>query len=945
MALSLDEWQDQLERHFAKIAETRSVSDYPVFALEHGLQLAEFNEIAGLLRERLAQREALEPHWLLWVLYATELGYRYDGVDYWPPFYRETPGWSLYGSPQLLTRWFRQFQRKFGGVEPSGAWAAHFNRISWPITHAVLPKLLQVQFAKALYDVSRDVARIGDLDVPAAGRLIARNSFFYTTRFQEFLQQEELAGRIMLAMLDKKPVGENESVMLPLTLKRLTDDVLKVQAAGDYLRAAQRIVRDRFEGVHRAIPPNRLGQQYFGGNRAELNEPLSPHIILRRANQTLWNVVVELPSFASVARLSGELMEFLKRTRCLIPSVLPSWFPPGYLLYGVQVRSIATWPKNNEPLIRFENSNPVLENIVRKEMQLSTGPTWVFRIGPDGSAREVTSKSVRAKQRYLLISREPIVDEKIPTKPVQLGCAGACAAELEMPEYVTPELTQSLERHSILVGRNIRIWPSGLGVRNWDGEGRGDWLSSEIPCFGLSHDHAVDEYAVRLNNGPEIRLEGTRANSPTFIKLPPLAPGRHLLSVKAKRIGTISSTQSVRDLQGQIDIRVRDPEPWKAGTTNHSGLIVSLDPHDPSLDDFWEGAVALSVHGPEGRSVTCKISLTGPDGHSILSDTIGTFNLPITPTSWRKLLQGFVGSDQRAWQYLDAASGIFSLSGEELGRYELRLERTLKPVRWICRVQAREAEIRLVDDTGVEEDFETAFYPFSEPLTPSVIPPEDMQTGSKAIQPGGLYFARRGAYRDALIVRTPRKASNFSELAVEPRLSGKSDTEELIQLLAAIELWTEARLVGPLADGQREIITHSLKSRLYEILAGFHWRKAENAFLTDKTSGLERIKTAIGGHRSFAAVLVNNTPLIEKGGIEAMQWFIAAASRYQVCNDNELSRFAVRLAASPIGVVKEFKESTVSHLDKLRTMGILFRSARYLALVSQQPPVGPAGYQ
>ena len=48
---------------------------------------------------------------------------------------------------------FRKFRQIYNGVVPSGPWAKHFSIIAWPITHAVLPRYLQQQFARALYDL------------------------------------------------------------------------------------------------------------------------------------------------------------------------------------------------------------------------------------------------------------------------------------------------------------------------------------------------------------------------------------------------------------------------------------------------------------------------------------------------------------------------------------------------------------------------------------------------------------------------------------------------------------------------------------------------------------------------------------------------------------------------------------------------------------------------
>lgn len=91
MPTPLEEWQNRLERHFTQLAAARSDSGFPLFALEHDLSKAEFGEIAELLHAQLADGWKLGRYWLLWVVYATELGYDYDGGEYWPSFEERTP--------------------------------------------------------------------------------------------------------------------------------------------------------------------------------------------------------------------------------------------------------------------------------------------------------------------------------------------------------------------------------------------------------------------------------------------------------------------------------------------------------------------------------------------------------------------------------------------------------------------------------------------------------------------------------------------------------------------------------------------------------------------------------------------------------------------------------------------------------------------------------------
>ncbi len=147
--MPLDQWQERLERHFESLVNTRKSLGLPIFALEHGLNDKEMGEISSLLRSQCASGLRMAPHWLLWVVYATERGYGYDGGEYWRSFEDETPEWN-FNDRYRIVPWFKKFQKTLNGVIPSGPWATHFRIIAWPITHAILPRYLQHQFARVL---------------------------------------------------------------------------------------------------------------------------------------------------------------------------------------------------------------------------------------------------------------------------------------------------------------------------------------------------------------------------------------------------------------------------------------------------------------------------------------------------------------------------------------------------------------------------------------------------------------------------------------------------------------------------------------------------------------------------------------------------------------------------------------------------------------------------
>src|SRR5258708_22388362 len=147
----LDEWQARLEKHFTQLAASHAVTGVPLFALEHDLDKAQLDEVASRLRERLAASHQLSSHWLLWVIYATELGYGYDGEEYWQSFEEETPHWRENVDRPFLRRWFQKFQTTYKGYLPHRDLATAVPIICRALTHAILPQYLPRQVSLTLF--------------------------------------------------------------------------------------------------------------------------------------------------------------------------------------------------------------------------------------------------------------------------------------------------------------------------------------------------------------------------------------------------------------------------------------------------------------------------------------------------------------------------------------------------------------------------------------------------------------------------------------------------------------------------------------------------------------------------------------------------------------------------------------------------------------------------
>jgi hypothetical protein len=156
----LAEIQARLDKHFLSLSRQRAALGYPVYALEHGLTPAEIDLLRSKLARELSRERILSAaHWLSWIVVATEIGYIYDGDEYWDSFAQAIPDWQRYGSRSTIRTWFVEFAQRYRGFRPTGRWAQHFSIIAWPIAHAILPRDLQTQFARHLYGLRYELAR------------------------------------------------------------------------------------------------------------------------------------------------------------------------------------------------------------------------------------------------------------------------------------------------------------------------------------------------------------------------------------------------------------------------------------------------------------------------------------------------------------------------------------------------------------------------------------------------------------------------------------------------------------------------------------------------------------------------------------------------------------------------------------------------------------------
>jgi len=927
MILQLSAWQQHLERHFSELAAARSASSQPLFALEHNLSPDELAQVAPWLRTRGVTAAGLRPYWLIWIVYAAEHGYQYEGDEYWPSFEKDINVWQANQHRSQLRFWFKKFAENFGGIWPTGRWAEHFTNIAWPITHAVLPKYLQFQFARILHAARYDLASVASLSPAEVGALLANHSYNTSARFEEFLEQQEVAGRILLAMISDSAATGPSPLYTP-TLERIIRDLEQERAARDYLRETRTYIAARIRGAAAGYPSDDAPSAYPRRDTS-IRRSIKPSLLLRRSSRTSWTPLLDFPSLAEVANLDPATKAFLKTTRCKVLGSDQSWLPAAWLSLMDQRRVVSSWPSANQPLLSFEQTDRqpsfFLRNLIANECRLTPGPRWVCRIRSDGLATEVVTRTVRPRQDYIVLSANPIADRPL-LSATSIDCRGIYGYELVMPAALSQEQIACLEQLGLRVARTVEIWPAGFPARGWDGEGRSEWLTSETPCFGLKHDHPVDSFLLRLGEGPDWKIASTGPGQPIFVKLPRLPAGAHTLTITAQR-----NNVALPDTKAHLALSVREPKPWIPGTTSHAGLTVLVEPPDADLDTLWEGRTKFTVLGPDQRQISCRLDLFRPDGTSLLSESIDTYTLPVAA---REISCSFRAAQERHyWDIVEASYAQIRFSGDDLGQYLINFNRNLNPLRWIRQRAGNALTLRLIDDTGTEDGNppDVQYFEFATPLTARPLPYPQAVAGFVIEGRGAMYGASYGGHIDTVIVK---QVSGLGDLKIPPLPRALASPQtNAYALLNALALWTGAKPADYPASIQRDHTVACIQAGLVAALCGDAWARAEARFAesAQQISDIDILKSSVNDV-SYAAALKVRADEFDQGA-GGRKTFAEISKRYKICSDRHECEFAYMWAHDPLRLLKICADVDV-RFAKLSSTPVLARGARLVSLLA-----------
>ena len=824
---SIDDWQKHLDEHYSAMRAQRGTDSKlrPLFGLEHGLTNEEFSNLSSALTAYISKNIPSEAHYLVWIAYSSEFGYKYSGHQFWQSFETETGGWSKLGDYNKIRNWIREyfimFHEEYGGAKPSGEWAKHFGIICWPITNAILPKDLQIKLAQKLYEVRHYLNKDIIASPEMLGKLIAAESWNTNSRFRNFVKNEQLLGQISASLLADDETKYN--FVEPNTLNRIIQDLEHEREAREWLKTARASSKYHIKGLQTSREQHPLSSiNNVRMARDEIQRlGIEPRLLLRPMNseKTSWRVYLEIPDMSPLLIRFPETQDVLTDTRCYVEGNNGSPLARGRLLHGTQRIHLSRWPEPSKKLLSFETVNSQLDFLLRTDCMLRPGPTWLFKIGADGLARELRSKTCRAKNSYIILTPDNSLAGLDMTDAIDVECEGINAVKLELPNRLTDNIEKELDDIDLSSTRTFEISPVGLSPNFWDGEGYAEWHSSEEQAIKVSADFSFSKLELILDDDKDqtVQLYACDSKDDYFVLIPKLSPGVHKIDVYNLDGNQTSHLGSLEILILGKTLRFQHTSPFS----------IELDPPTPSLEDLWDNKVNIQINGPNSHTVRGEMQLYEEGNENpIAVYNIRSLSLPCSPNNWELIFYEFSKQFNQFEIYNKASSATLNIVSKVWGTITVSFDKDFTPLRWFVRRET----LNLIDDTG-EEFIPSIFYAkFEEPDNFIELEHQSQFNFRKA---GGIYIANTSNVSSSIIVAR-KELKRFGELKFEQSLKTRQrNLSSAKEIVSIYKTWDTARLASNFAEKNRQsAVLIKLSSQLFEILCGIKWADLEKSYYT-----------------------------------------------------------------------------------------------------------------
>lgn len=853
--------EKRLISNFNSIRENRNTREHPIFAIEHKLEKDDLDRYFKFLFENCNQKN-IDEFWLLWVIFATERGYNFNGKDYWGNFESEIKKYHKNDDISLLNniikpkirKYFKKFQDVFtDSVKEIKSTDLPPNRsiIYFPILHSIIPLNIQQKFFEQISRFANN--QIHDLmEVIEYLKSINDDNHNVTFLYSFFLSDDELLKLILQAFFDRS--FKDGSVISSITLERIKNDLKNRKFKNiDETLSKLRIKSGKYS--------SRTSSNFF----SSFIKPPSVNFELHKKDE-IYLPKIRIDNFTkeSIRQYDSQHNQSLFNKIDIFDVVFPFNDLEKQIKFDKfkmsRVLTIINWPNNFNDIIRLKKDDKEYTDISEQLFLFERTHSFdqvLFEISDSPIYKDKRNLSVDTNKEYLFLTKTEILDESKIFIKVNISIDSIFGYKISVPKNINKEIKTFFEKVGLEINFNTEIYPIGLCSLNQTSEEGGDFhfFDDEEPLFLLKNNFSISQYTVEHIESSDAPMIVDNPENDLLLSFKNLLYGQNIISIKSKLVWGESENEERED---KFTIYLKDRENSQFKSFEYLNFKLQPDKEIIQYDDLIDNIVKIYTNDfvkelqivlkCQDENTNFKAEFT----KSIKKSEKNSFDLDFNNDDKNKVLNSNL-----------IELTVYAKDNKELGFFRKKLRRPQKGAYW----NFNDNTLKLINEEYDSSQINFFYYDIKNPEKPESIVFDDEQMKLKKEIQIDLSKYSQGvicanidnefSMYFRLLIKNEGNVVSIQNLSnsLYPTITYK-ETDELLSLLKLYKIWCQNRSSidepttifnsGSILDLQEKFCENILSNMTKIILTNSKVAYQFTKWLNLEKNIMEKINTSTG---------------------------------------------------------------------------------------------------
>lgn len=944
--MEIKQIREKIKKNYSELFHKRKVNSKPVFSIEHNLTKEECKFLNEYIQLSVIVYQEDE---LLWLVYASEIGYKIDRIEYWDSFQKNLRAdFDNNDNRNKIRTFFNNFINNYNGYKPQGTFAEHFTIISFPIYNSILPKYLQSNLAQLLFICRHSFQDFKNKDYIKFGNFLSRQIYNYnfSKLFYKFSEDKEMLGKIAYALIDESADNKFNDIQKN-TFDRIIADCEEARETKDWLKSTRSTYKKvKFQGLRKNISNIFLNKQKNEAKKILNDCFIKPQIHLIK-EYNAWKTYIRFESFEkNFLKIYPEFREVFRNTYCVINGDEDKTINAKNFLRKNNEILLNKWIEFNKRLIEFKSDHESslisqLNFTLQNESFLIDEKIWLFKVSEFSHAKEIVGKTILPNTDYLIVSKENQSNKLL--KESNISTENVYAYTFSTKNTFTKEDIESFKDLNLYPYSKIVFKPIGYPPQNFNEEEASSWNIGDKPCFKIETDQTIEKIIFTFMGE---KIQKHNVNEDLYIKLDVNELGSYSLNAHAE---VKNYKQDI--ISGTHDIKIHDKNIWDKSQIGSDVFYIETDPINPSLDNLIANDMDLEINGPRNLKLELKIIINKEDDEILIFDNFPKLKTPVEIHHWYAYFEDNILNNKNTKIYEElvlSKNTIFEFTSEDIGRTKITLEHEIKPLQ----LRYISESLFLIDNSGDQPTNQINYIKFDTPdfLESKIVKNKKVHD----INNGGLFFSSNKSNEETFLI-IPRifKDKITLEQLIPPKMKLKKairDEKWIFNYIYYYRLWCNAKIVS-----NRSIIHNWVKGILYELSSNISYclcfdrnnhgnkfsindRKYRNLIKNNKKEDAKKLLpillSSISNNTNENAFLIKLSNSFDEldisQKIDKLLEYFKKIKRIEI-NQLEIE-FALLLNFAPEILLKKYLNFFNAHIKKILRKPEIYKTIRYLIL-------------